>query len=76
VAEATPGPIGVANHLLIFKFFLKLGMGAFLEKKKKKKSKWSNCNNLKVWGVKFHVLNIGGQSANGWMVQGVKYIFP
>jgi hypothetical protein len=35
VAEATPGPIGVANHLLIFKFFLKLGMGAFLGKKRR-----------------------------------------
>jgi hypothetical protein len=35
VAEATLGPIGVANHLLIFNFFLKLGMGAFWEKEVK-----------------------------------------
>jgi hypothetical protein len=35
-------------------------VGAFWEKK----FEWSNFNNLEVWGVKCHVLNIGGQSAN------------
>jgi hypothetical protein len=41
----------------------------------KKKLEWSNCNNLEVRGLKCHVLNIGGQSASGWIVQGVKCIF-
>jgi hypothetical protein len=27
-------------------------------------------------GIKYHVLNIGGQSANGWIVRGVNCIFP
>jgi hypothetical protein len=36
-----------------FKNKIKYVMGAFW--KKKKGSKWSNCHNLKVWGVKCHI---------------------
>jgi hypothetical protein len=62
----------------LFFFKKKKNHGGILEKKKKKKSEWLNCNNLKVffWGVKCHILNIGGQSANGWIVQGGKVHFP
>jgi hypothetical protein len=31
-----------------------------------------NCHNLKVWGVKCHILNFGGKSENGWILQGDK----
>jgi Na+/H+ antiporter NhaC len=31
-----------------------------------------NCHNLKVWGVKCHILNFGGKSENRWILQGVK----
>jgi hypothetical protein len=41
----------------------------------KKKLKWWNCNNLEVWGVKCHILNIEGQSANGLIVQEGKVYF-
>jgi hypothetical protein len=56
-------------------FFLKIKLRVFW-KKKKKESEWSNCNNLEVGGVKCHVLNIGGQSANELIVQGGKNFFP
>jgi hypothetical protein len=35
-----------------------------------------NCYNLKVWGVKCHILNFEGKSENGWILQGVKCNFP
>jgi hypothetical protein len=31
-----------------------------------------NCHNLKVWGVKCHILNFGGKSENEWILQGGK----
>jgi hypothetical protein len=34
-----------------------------------------NCHNLKVWGVKCHILKFGGKSENGWILQGVKCNF-
>ena len=43
----------------------------------KKKSKLSNCNNLKVLGeVKCHVWNFRDKCAIEWIVQRVKYNFP
>jgi hypothetical protein len=35
-----------------------------------------NCHNLKVWGIKCHILNFGGKSENEWILQGVKCNFP
>jgi hypothetical protein len=40
-----------------------------------------NCHNLKVFlggggEVKCHILNFGGKSENGWILQGVKCNFP
>jgi hypothetical protein len=28
-----------------------------------------NCHNLKVWGVKCHILNFRGKSENWWILQ-------
>jgi hypothetical protein len=66
------GPTGVVGHPLIFNFFKTWdGEHFFWGGGGGGKSKWSNCNNLEVWGeggVKCHVLNIEGQNANIWVV--------
>jgi hypothetical protein len=67
-------------YIYIF-FWVVFFFGIFLEKKKKKsvggilginRSNGLNCYNLKVWGVKCHILNFGGKSENGWILQGGK----
>jgi hypothetical protein len=71
------------NFLIFNFFFFSIGWGHFgnFFFFKKKKSKWSNCNNLKFGGgggegVNCHVLNILGQSANRWIVERSKIYFP
>jgi hypothetical protein len=65
----------VAGHpFLVFWFFF---LEFFLKKKKNcagnilgiNRSNWLNCHNLKVWGVKCHILNFGGKNENGWIFQ-------
>jgi hypothetical protein len=75
----TYGVVRPPQHIFIYFFgffFLEI---FFLEKKSvggilgTNKSNGLNCHNLKVWGgVKCHILNFGGKSKNGWILQGGK----
>ena len=62
VAELWGGSATPSIFFYFKKNKIKYVIGTFWEKKK---SKWSNCHNLKVWGIKCHIWNFEGKSANG-----------
>jgi hypothetical protein len=64
VADHPSWAWGWPSNSLIFNFFFfkkqKLWGHFGKKKEKEKRLEWLNCNNLEVWGIKCHVLNIGG----------------
>jgi hypothetical protein len=72
-----PPPMGWFGHLSIYLYFFRFFLFGifFLEKKSVggilgiNRPNGLNCHNLKVWGVKCHILNFGGKSENWWILQ-------